>query len=610
MTTQAVPLAGLQTIPLSAITPNPLNPRKHFDKDALNELAESIKTHGVRQPILVRPKGKDKFEIVCGERRFRASKLAGKADVPAIVDPDLSDGQALEISILENLQRQDVHPLEEAMGYKALMDMSKDPAAAQTAEAIAAKVGKSIGYVYARLKLLALIPAGREAFLSGAITAGHSVLIARLQPRDQVKAIAACFNTFEGDIKGHDPQNLKFSMIAEPEGALIPEKALREWIQDNINLQLKDVPWDLTDASLVPAAGPCSSCEKRSSSNPALFSELTVKGEDTCFDAECFKGKREAFVQLEVKRDRERVKEENRKAFVDSVGPHEKSGRYERAEELRQLSEQAGYTAAKPDQKVLKQGQWLPAKKGECQTVETGLIVRGENAGTKRLVCCNAACKVHKHHLGPGFSSSGSKPYDHELENFKRHKDLVRGKKKAAVRAQLVRAMVGRIGYKIPAELLREAVTAIVDRKSDTLELLWLLGLDPKAAANTDFKKVLGKAKDAQLNQLVVGAVLLDTLGDHIDDGKARAELLGFAKTLGLKTGASLLKAQDERIAKEKVCRQCGCIEEAACEVFNGSKWTRCSWKEDGLCSNPECIKMEARKAESSAKKPAPKSKK
>ncbi len=194
MTTQAVPLAGLQTIPLSAITPNPLNPRKHFDKDALNELAESIKTHGVRQPILVRPKGKDKFEIVCGERRFRASKLAGKADVPAIVDPDLSDGQALEISILENLQRQDVHPLEEAMGYKALMDMSKDPAAAQTADAIAAKVGKSIGYVYARLKLLALIPAGREAFLSGRITAGHAVLIARLQPKDQVKAIGACFN--------------------------------------------------------------------------------------------------------------------------------------------------------------------------------------------------------------------------------------------------------------------------------------------------------------------------------------------------------------------------------------------------------------------------------
>ena len=73
---------------------------------------------------------------MCGERRFRASKRVGKEAVPAIVDPDLSDGQALEISILENLQRQDVHPLEEAMGYKALMDMSKDPAAAQTAEAI------------------------------------------------------------------------------------------------------------------------------------------------------------------------------------------------------------------------------------------------------------------------------------------------------------------------------------------------------------------------------------------------------------------------------------------------------------------------------------------
>jgi hypothetical protein len=92
-------------------------------------------------------------------------------------------------------------------------------------------------------------------------------------------------------------------------------------------------------------------------------------------------------------------------AFVESVGPHDKSGQYEKAEPLRQISEQAAYAAAKPDQKVLKAGQWLPAKKNECPSVETGLIVRGENAGTKRLVCCNGACKVHKHTLSANGSS-------------------------------------------------------------------------------------------------------------------------------------------------------------------------------------------------------------
>ena len=153
-----------QMIELAKISPSPMNPRKHFDEKALKELAESIKAHGVQQPIVVRPlpgqggpRGgvTDKFEIVVGERRVKASKLAGRSEIPAMVRP-LSNAAALEIMVIENLQREDVHPLDEALGYQALMKKSSDSEAEDlpgaprhTAESIAAKVGKSVGYVYA-----------------------------------------------------------------------------------------------------------------------------------------------------------------------------------------------------------------------------------------------------------------------------------------------------------------------------------------------------------------------------------------------------------------------------------------------------------------------------
>jgi ParB family chromosome partitioning protein len=401
-------VTGLQTIPLASIIRNVNNPRKHFDSGALKELAKSIESHGVRQPILVRPDPFEpkNFELIVGERRWRASKLAGKKDIPAIVDV-LSDREALEVMVIENQQRQDVSPLEEARGYQALMNLGAESAlAAHTVESIAAKVGKSVGYVYARLKLIALIPAAAEALEKSYITPGHAVLIARLQPSDQVQAIRSCFDAYVTNfardaMKKLDPAAAKFDDITNSDGPLrlMPEKGLREWIQDNVNLKLKGVPWDLADENLLPEAGSCAKCPKRSESNPALFSELAVKGEDTCFDPVCFKEKQKAFVQLEIRKDREAAKKENSKRFIDSVGPHADSGKYEKAEPLRQLSEQTSYTRPTPDQRILKSGQWLPAKKGECDSVEQGLIVRGEHAGEKKLVCCNGACKVHKHSL-------------------------------------------------------------------------------------------------------------------------------------------------------------------------------------------------------------------
>jgi ParB family chromosome partitioning protein len=592
---------GLQTIPLSAVFRNVNNPRKHFDPASLKELAKSIESHGILQPLVVRPDpmGGKKYELVAGERRWRAAKIAGKADVPVIVST-LSDREALEIMVIENLQREDVQPLEEARGYQSLMNCDKDV----TVESIAAKVGMSVGYVYARLKLIALIPAAAEALERNFITPGHAVLMARLQPGDQVQALYACFSVAFDKKTSFEPQGGKFAdIIRDDDGRESPlylsEKGLREWIQDNVNLKLKGVPWDLDDVNLVPQAGSCVACPKRSGSNPALFAELTVKGEDTCFDPVCFKEKREAFVQLEIKKDKEAAKSENRKRFIESVGPHDKSGQYEEADVLRQLSEQTAYSEAKPDQKVLKAGQWLPAKAGSCSSVEKGMIVRGDNAGERKLVCCNAACKVHRHKLSASSTGSRSAPVDYDLQRYQEHKKRIRGKKKAAARAQLARQIVAKTGTAVPADLLRQAVVSIAERR-DGADLLWLLGMDPKAAHAADFGKVLGKAKGVQLNQLLVAALMMGFLNEYSDDNKDRAALAELAKALNLKNPQGLLSSQDERINKLRTCRGCGCTEEAACEYYDQKKGKHvsCHWVEDDLCSFEDCAKYAPKKPE------------
>jgi ParB/RepB/Spo0J family partition protein len=175
--------APSQLIALTLIKPSATNPRKYFDKDAHEELTASVQKHGVLQPVLVRPRPKDFFELVAGERRYRAAKAAGLAVIPALVR-ELADEEVLEIQVIENLQRQDLHPLEEAHGYHALLarkgyDVAK----------IAERVGRSTTYVYDRVKLLSLTKDAQDLFRAGRIQAGHAVLLARLKPEDQERAM-------------------------------------------------------------------------------------------------------------------------------------------------------------------------------------------------------------------------------------------------------------------------------------------------------------------------------------------------------------------------------------------------------------------------------------
>ena len=161
----------VQVLPLSEVRPNPEQPRQIFSEEALAELAESIRAQGVLQPILVRPTGaagEGKYEIVAGERRWRASQLAGQKTIPAMVR-EMSAEQALAIALIENLQREDLNPMEEAAGFRELRDRF-----GLSQEEISARVGKSRSAVANTLRLFNLPAEVQEDLYSGRMTQGHA----------------------------------------------------------------------------------------------------------------------------------------------------------------------------------------------------------------------------------------------------------------------------------------------------------------------------------------------------------------------------------------------------------------------------------------------------
>jgi len=262
-------------VPLDRIVESTTNPRRHaFDKTKLAELTESVRRHGILQPILLRPRGaynhdpKDRFEVVCGARRFRAAKDAELVSIPASV-VTLADQEVLEIQVIENLQREDLHPLEEAEGYRTLCKMH-----GYTAEQLAAKVGKSKAYIYARMKLCALPEAAKKLFWDNKLDASRALLVARIPDPKQAEKAAK-----------------EITKVDAWRGGVMGYREAREHIQHHYMLELRGAPFDVKDASLVPAAGACAVCPKRTGNQPDIFGDCRA---DVCTDPACYRGKTDA----------------------------------------------------------------------------------------------------------------------------------------------------------------------------------------------------------------------------------------------------------------------------------------------------------------------------
>lgn len=263
----STPLGEHKHIPLASLTPSPFN-RKRFDAKKMEELTENVRLHGVLVPIIARPLGAG-FEIVAGERRYRAATAAGRTEVPAIVR-ELTVAQAIEIQVIENNQREDVHPLEEAEGYEALMTEGK-----LSAEEIAIKVGKSRATIFSRLKPLSLCEDARKAFYEEKLDASRAYLIARI-PSAQLQ-LKAMKEILEDNEFGRGPMSYRDAA---------------DHLKWNYTLQLKTAPFKTGDADLLPAAGACTTCPKRSGNQPELFGD--IESPDVCTDPDCFADKRDA----------------------------------------------------------------------------------------------------------------------------------------------------------------------------------------------------------------------------------------------------------------------------------------------------------------------------
>jgi ParB/RepB/Spo0J family partition protein len=239
----------------------------------LDELTESIRQHGVLQPLLVRPfyngaeEPSGSYEVICGHRRLAAATAAGLTQVPVTVREATTD-EARQLQLIENLQRADLHPMDEAEAFERL---AREHGLSD--EEIAAKVGRSPSHVYQRMKLTALRASGRQAFLKGELTPAVALLVARVPEALQAEVLER--------FRKRDDLTLAQA---------------REIVHGDFMLELKGAPFDASDAGLLAGVPACGSCPKRTGSSPLLFDDVE-KG-DTCTDPGCFRAKADAAWQL------------------------------------------------------------------------------------------------------------------------------------------------------------------------------------------------------------------------------------------------------------------------------------------------------------------------
>ncbi|RPI47416.1 MAG: ParB/RepB/Spo0J family partition protein [Betaproteobacteria bacterium] len=178
----SAPGEALATVPIDAIQPGRYQPRTRMDQTALGELADSIRAQGLMQPILVRPIAAGNYEIIAGERRWRAARMAGLSSVPVLVR-DVKDNAALAMALIENIQREDLNPIEEAAGIQRLIDEFR-----MTHEGAAEAVGRSRSAVSNLLRLLSLMPQVRELVERGELDMGHARALLALPATRQAEA--------------------------------------------------------------------------------------------------------------------------------------------------------------------------------------------------------------------------------------------------------------------------------------------------------------------------------------------------------------------------------------------------------------------------------------
>ncbi|MBQ5988569.1 MAG: ParB/RepB/Spo0J family partition protein [Oscillospiraceae bacterium] len=206
---------GKSTLRISEIEPNRLQPRKDFDEEAIASLADSIKDHGLLQPIVVRPYGRA-YQIVAGERRWRAARVAGLGEVPVVIK-EFSDSEAMQIALIENLQRENLNPVEEALGYRELSEKYD-----MTQESIAEMTGRSRSAVTNAIRILGLPDEVLEMIRNGQVSTGHAKVLLALDDEKTIKELAS--QVADGVLTVRALENAVKSLKSEKKGKTPPKK--------------------------------------------------------------------------------------------------------------------------------------------------------------------------------------------------------------------------------------------------------------------------------------------------------------------------------------------------------------------------------------------------
>jgi len=264
-----------RSIEVSKIVPG-INPRGTIQDEGISELTENIKTHGLINALLVRPVKKG-YEIVAGNRRLKAVKSLKWEKVDCVI-MDLTDEEAFEYAVIENLQREDVHPLDEAKAFETILKRS-------SIEDLAARVNKTESYIIRRTKLSDLIEPLKQAYYAGDITLSHCEEICRLSKDLQIQ----CLDWLKEDV---------WNDVTESVTIFKPVKLLKLFINTNLLTLLSSAPFSLEATNLHPKAGSCLECPKRTGANENLFNDYQKN--DSCLDKDCYQIKVNTLIKIKA----------------------------------------------------------------------------------------------------------------------------------------------------------------------------------------------------------------------------------------------------------------------------------------------------------------------
>jgi len=506
-------------VPLAQLAESPTNPRKSFDEAQLNELAESIRSHGILSPLVVR-RSNGLYEIVAGARRYRAATRAGLENVPVRV-VTLTDEEAAEAQLIENVQRSDIHPFEEAQGFRALLEREGPGYTIQT---IAARVGKPAAHVARRLKLLDLIPPAAEALTAGRIGVEHASLIAKLTPDAQERALDHCFDGYGA---GEDSER-----------SLVPVSRLQAWMEHNLYLSLKSASFSKEDETLLPEAGSCAKCPKRTGFNTLLFGEAGANL-DSCVDAACFNRKLDAHVAQRVATMPNLV--QIAQGYASTSGTSALSRR-DYVEVL--VRRNVRTKNALPEQRL-------------CPHLTTAIHVDGLEKGRLVKICANRECYVHFANRKKEEEQRRRWKQDRTAENRKAKQVLI-------FRHRVLAKIVKRVKAPLGCEELRFVTRFVLASLSHDLaaRLAKRRGLgnakEPKDwQAVERIRTLYKKLEAADLVPLLFEAILLSSVGnvapDRRDDPLVTAAGLARVNVQAIRLAvAKEERKKEERKKKEK----------------------------------------------------------